>query len=194
MSSTPVQQVAQTQSRCVRIVFEAAVVELCSCQLNCLIGPPPSPRPTSTAALIFYVGKYICVCVWLWWIRLCFIPPEHCTQMWQAKIISFFLFYLPEPYGYQPTLWYTSSNQIRKLECHFHQISFDQISRSGIVRKSNWPWPDQLSGNLHTCPTIMSRPTDLSNQPRSICQNRLEIFVKAGPVWRNEERTKMKRD
>ena len=65
MCSTPVQQVAQTQSRCVRIVFEAAVVELCSCQLNCLIGPPPSPRPTSTAALISYVGKYICVCVWL---------------------------------------------------------------------------------------------------------------------------------
>ena len=53
MSSTPVQQVAQTQSRCVRIVFEAAVVELCSCQLNCLIGPPPTPHPTSTAALIF---------------------------------------------------------------------------------------------------------------------------------------------
>ena len=91
------QQVAQTQSRCVRIVFEAAVVELCSCQLNCLIGPPPSPRPTSTAALIFYVDKYICVCVWLWWIRLCFISLKQCTQMWLAKIISSFLFICLNP-------------------------------------------------------------------------------------------------
>ena len=39
---------------------------------------------------------------------------------------------------------------------------------------------------------IMSRPKDLSSQPRSICQNRVEIFVKTGRVWRNEERTKMK--